>query len=325
MVPVMFHCNLWIDTSLDGVLSANFGVLPVDEEGNYRHKELAPGYKEALKFMNTCLQKGYADVNTLTIDETAMGSYLQADRVFCWIGNQAQADKTGKNWVSFGPIAAENGASPAIGINQSAGTGWIQTMVSKDCAEPEKIAKMLSWSTSREGLMMHYYGVEGVNYTIDDKGIVTLTEEGQKIAEDDYKSNVLLWPFANTSFERNTEAVPDPASNRGVEVQLMPAMGKYEKTYIYDSALINFKDTLIEPSSDLGIALSQVKSYLESQKAKIVTAASDEAFETEYQNMRSTLEGYKIAEIDAAYDKAYKENCEKMGKTIEDVNAKLYQ
>ena len=325
VVPVMFHCNLWIDASLDGPVANNFGVVPIDDSGNYLHKELTPGYKEALKFMNNCIQKGYADVNTLTIDETAMGSYLQADRVFCWIGNQAQDDKAGKSWVSFGPIAADSGARPATGINQSAGTGWIQTMVSKDCAEPEKLAKMLSWSTSREGLLVHYYGTEGVNYEIDDKGIVTRTDEGQKINDEDYKSNVLLWPFANTSFERNTEPVPDPSTNRGVEVQLMPALGKDERTYIYNSALIDFPETLIEPSSDLGIAYSQVKNYLESQKAKIVTAADDAAFEAEYQSMVDTLKNYKIDEIDAEYDKAYKEFCGNIGMTLEDVNADIYK
>ena len=62
----------------------------------------------------------------------------------------------------------------------------------------------------------------------------------------------------------------------------MPAFGREETTYIYDSSLVDFPDTVLEPSSDLGIKLSQVKSYLESQKAKIVTAKTDEEFETEY-------------------------------------------
>ena len=48
-----------------------FGAVPVDEEGNYRHKELSPGYKNALKFINNCIQKEYLDVNILTLDEAA--------------------------------------------------------------------------------------------------------------------------------------------------------------------------------------------------------------------------------------------------------------
>ena len=203
-------------------------------------------------------------------------------------------------------------------------TGWIQTLVSKDCKNPEKIAKLLSWASSREGLLVNYYGEEGTDYTIDDKGIVTRTEEGTKRLAEEYDNNVLMWPFANTSFERHTEPVPDPASNRGVEVALMPAFGKNENTYIYNTAVLDFRNnTVIEPSSDLGIKLSQVDSYLEAQKAKIVTASSDAEFEKEYQNMLDTLESYSIADIDAEYDKIYKEYCEKKGTSIENVNAGL--
>ncbi len=324
VLPVVLQCNLWINTSLDGIVSNTFGVLPVDDEGNYRHSELNPLYKNALKFLNTLIQREYLDVNTLTIDETALKTYLDAKRVFCWIGNQAQQDKTNMPWVSYGPILASNGAKPVIGLNGEAGTGWIQTLVSKDCKNPEKIAKLLSWASSREGLLVNYYGEEGTDYTIDDKGIVTRTEEGTKRLAEEYDNNVLMWPFANTSFERHTEPVPDPASNCGVEVALMPAFGKNENTYIYNTAVLDFRNnTVIEPSSDLGIKLSQVDSYLEAQKAKIVTASSDAEFEKEYQNMLDTLESYSIADIDAEYDKIYKEYCEKKGTSIENVNAGL--
>lgn len=215
VLPVVLQCNLWINSSLDGIVAWNFGAVPVDENGNYRHTELSPGYKNGLKFLNNLVQDGYLDVNTLTIDETALKTYLDAKRVFCWIGNQAQQDKTNMPWVSFGPILASNGARPAMPVNQSAGTGWIQTLVSKDCKNPEKIAKLLSWASSQEGLLVNYYGTEGTDYTIDEKGIVTRTEEGTKKLAEEYDNNVLMWPFANTSFERNTEPVPDPTSNRG--------------------------------------------------------------------------------------------------------------
>ena len=326
VLPVVLHADQWINNSLDAVISNNFGVVPVDANGNYVHKETTPGYKNALKFVNNLIQKGYLDVNTMTIDETALKTYLDAKRVFCWIGNQAQQDKTNMPWVSYGPIAASNGAKPVLGKDLSAGTGWIQTLVSKDCKNPEKIAKMISWLSSKEGLMSNYYGVEGTDYTVDEKGIVTRTEEGTKSYAENYNNNIMMWPFANTSFERSTEPVPEANTNRGEEVQLMTAFGKGENTYIYDSSLLSFQNSqVLEPSSDLGLKLGQVKTYLESEKTKIVTAGSDDAFEKEYQSMLDTLDSYSIKEIDAEYDKVYKEYCEKKGTSIEDVNADLYK
>lgn len=76
VLPVVLQCNLWINSSLDGIVAWNFGAVPVDENGNYRHTELSPGYKNGLKFLNNLVQDGYLDVNTLTIDETALKPIL---------------------------------------------------------------------------------------------------------------------------------------------------------------------------------------------------------------------------------------------------------
>ena len=324
--PVMLHADLWIRQSLDGIIAETFGVSPVDAEGNYRHKELDPGYKKALKFVNNLIQKGYLDINSLTIDEAALKTYIEGGRVFCWIGNPAQSSKKETvPFVSYGPILAETKARPIVPISLQAGSDWIQTFVSKDCENPEQIAKMLSFATSREGMFLNEYGVEGVDYTLDDKGIATRTEEGNQRFETDYKKNIALWPFANTDFAWSTQAPPAEGTDGAVFNQVSTAIGKYEDTYIYDSDLLSFQDgNVIEPSSDLGIKVSQVKSYLESQKAKIVSAPTDEQFEKEYESMLETLEGYSISEIDAEYNKTLQQNYEAYGETIENVNADLY-
>lgn len=327
VIPVMLHGNLWIESSLDYIIAENFGAVQVDENGDYRHMELSPGYKNALKFVNNCIRDGYLDINSLTIDETALKTYVESGRVFCWIGNCAQSSKKETiPYVSFGPIVAENNARPVLGVEKQAGGGWIQTFISKECKNPEKIAEMMSFATSREGLLLNDYGVEGTDYTVDEKGNVTRTEEGQKRWETEYKKNIGLWPFANTCFTRSVEAPPSEDTDTGVFMQIAAALGKYEDTYIYDASLLSFvKSAVVEPSSDLGIKLSQIKSYLESQKAKIVSAASEEAFEAEYNNMVSELEKYQVADIDAEYNKLLEENEKAYGETIEDVNAGLYK
>jgi putative aldouronate transport system substrate-binding protein len=64
---------------------------------------------------------------------------------------------------------------------------------------------------------------------------------------------------------------------------------------------------------------------LELQKAKIVTAVSNEEFEKEYQNMIDTLNKYDVKLIDEAYDAVYKEYCKNKGDSTVDVNAALYK
>ncbi|WP_455614948.1 extracellular solute-binding protein [Eisenbergiella sp.] len=325
--PVMLHADKWITSSLDGIIAENFGVAPVDADGNFRHKEMNPGYKNALKFVNNLIRNGYLDINSLTIDEAALKTYIEGGRVFCWIGNPAQSSKKETvPFVSYGPILADNGARPIVPISLQAGSGWIQTFVSKDCKNPEQIAKMLSFATSREGMFLNEYGVEGVDYTLDENGIATRTEEGNQKYETDYKKNIALWPFANTDFAWSTQAPPAEGTDGAVFNQVSTAIGKYESTYIFDSDLLSFLDgNVVEPSSDLGIKVSQVKSYLESQKAKIVSASTQEQFEKEYESMLETLKGYSIEEIDTEYNKTLQQNYEAFGETIENVNTELYE
>ncbi|MFR8336004.1 MAG: hypothetical protein ACLVAW_04480 [Eisenbergiella massiliensis] len=42
-----------------------------------------PGYKNALKFVNNLIRNGYLDINSLTIDEAALKTYIEGGRVFC--------------------------------------------------------------------------------------------------------------------------------------------------------------------------------------------------------------------------------------------------
>lgn len=325
VIPVVLHANIWIDHSLDAIIRETFGVTPVDENGHYRHIEMDPGYKNALYFVNQLIRNGYLDVNSLTLDEAANKVDIEGGRVFCWIGNPAQSTKKETvPWVSAGPILADNGATPVAPVNQQAGRGWIQTFVSKNCENPEAAAKLLSFGSSEEGLALNEFGVEGEDFEFVD-GIAILTEKGVKQKEEDYANNMGLWPFANTDFAYSAKPEPDH-TDEYYHLVITSAIAMYEDTYMYDSGLLDFANgTVLEPSSNLGIMLSQAENYLESQKAKIVSAASDELFEQEYQNMINTLNSYSISEIDAEYDKLLQQEFEKYGKAIENVNADLYE
>ena len=163
-------------------------------------RELNPGYKEVLKFTNDMVRNGYMDLNLLTLDENALVTYIESGRVFCWFGNPAQADLSKSNMTSYGPILSDTGSVPTVGINSLAGTGWIKTFVSKNCENPETLAKALSFATSEEGLWLNYYGVEGEDYTVQENGTMVRTEEGLARYKDVYAQNIWLWPFNDTDF-----------------------------------------------------------------------------------------------------------------------------
>lgn len=316
--------------TVDGVMSDSFGVVPVDDEGNYRLRELNPGYKEVLKFTNEMVRNGYMDLNLLTLDENALVTYIESGRVFCWFGNPAQADLGKSNMTSYGPILSDTGAVPTVGINSLAGTGWIKTFVSKNCENPEALAKALSFATSEEGLWLNYYGVEGEDYTVQEDGTMVRTEEGQERYNDVYAQNIWLWPFNDTDFFWATtpgpEAQSDGANGSDLAYSIAcSALGRWDTTYIYNSGLLTTVNANpLEASSDLGIKYTQIKNYLESQKAKIISATSDEEFEKEYQNMIDTLKEYDVEAVDAALNEYLQTAYKQYDQSIENPNAQVY-
>ncbi len=331
VILATMNANLWQGGSLDGNMSCSFGIAPVDAEGNYRRIERNPGYKEVLKFANDMVRAGYMDLDLLTLDENALTTYVEAGQVFCWFGNPAQADLNKANMTSYGPILSDTGAVPVIGINSQAGTGWIKTFISKSCKDPERLAKAFSFATSEEGLWLNYYGVEGVDYTKQEDGTMVRTEEGLQRYNEVYAQNIWLWPFNDTDFFWCTTPGPDKQADGANGSDLAysiacSALGRYPTTYIYNSGLLTTIDSNpLEPSSDLGIKQTQIKSYLEGQKAKIVAAATEEEFEKEYQNMIDTLNSYDVASVDAALNEYLQAAYEANGQKIENPNAAIYE
>ncbi|MGN0972124.1 MAG: extracellular solute-binding protein [Aristaeellaceae bacterium] len=331
VIPATMNANLWIGGSLDGNMSMSFGIAPVDAEGNYRHKEMNPGYKEVLKFANDMVRGGYMDLDLLTLDEHALVTMIDAGQVFCWFGNPANTNLANANMTSFGPILSRTGAVPVMGINSQAGTGWIKTFVSKNCKNPEALAKAFSFMSSEEGLWLNYYGVEGADYTKQEDGTMVRTAEGLQRYNENYIQNIWLWPFNDTDFFWCTTPGPDKQSDgaNGSDMAYSiacSAMGRWETTYIYNSGLLTNVDSKpLDPTSDLGIKYTQIEHYLESQKAKIVAAASEEEFEKEYQAMIDTLNSYDITAVDAALNEYLQAACAANEQRIENPNAAIYE
>ena len=74
----------------------------------------------------------------------------------------------------------------------------------------------------------------------------------------------------------------------------------------------------------MGIKYTQIKNYLESQKAKIISATSDEEFEKEYQNMIDTLKEYDVEAVDAALNEYLQTAYKQYDQSIENPNAQVY-
>lgn len=302
-----------------------FGSMPIDDDGNYQDWIQAPESKHALKFLNTCIQKGYLDANQFTVDTASVKSSIASGRVVCFIGNKANTgattDFTGTTWTSTGAILSSEGTLPALPKNTEAGTGWIQTFISKDCQYPEKVAKWLSWMSSPEGMTYCVYGIKDTDYIVDEQGGYVETDAGLEKQLDFTNTGLTAyWPFHNTDFFNHVATAPKEDTEEYHSMLNDTALGRMEETTVYNGALIAFRSTLIDPSSDEGISKSQIENYLKGQISTIVIAKDDATFEAQYEAMLGQLEKLGIEKLNAIYDQEYKEKCEYYGESLTNCN-----
>ncbi|GHU67995.1 hypothetical protein FACS1894184_08960 [Clostridia bacterium] len=181
-------------------LQMHFGAMPVDKDGNYQSYYYNDQYKHAVKFLNQAAQRGFYDENEITMDEPSFVALCNSGRVACYIGGTS-ALQVGNDtdWVTPGPIESSTGAQPVFPLSSAVSTGWLKTVVSKSTKYPEAVAKFLDYMTSREGMLLAFYGIEGDDYYWDEDGLLHRTEKGIEEREDSISGNYGFYKLVGPS------------------------------------------------------------------------------------------------------------------------------
>lgn len=314
IIPLILDGKAYQDPSLK-YLEGTFGAEWVDENGNYKDIILQPETKEALKFIHTALQKGYLTAESLTLENMQVKELIASGRLLCFIGNAANTSASEEDWFLTSAIISSENKTPVLGIEMEASTGWMQILISKDCKSPRKIADWIDYMTSEEGMQLCFFGHEGEDYTIDEKGMIHRTEK-RKDAEANYSSTGIgaWWLFENLAWRRSVS----PADEEYGNIQL--AYGSDPRTVRYDLSLLMFPADLIAADSEEGKIEQEIKTFKEKQILVTVLAETDEQFETEYKKLIDGLYERGIEDIDALKNEAYQKNCEDYQTSIQKVN-----
>lgn len=306
--------NDYLDTTLK-LLLASFGAEWVDEKGEYCDALLQPEAKDALRFLNIAVRRGYINPEHFNLESTQIQELARSGRTLCFIGNIADIAATEKEWVSTGVILSGNGSVPVMGKNLRAATGWMQTFIAKDCEHPEKIALWLDYMTSEEGKMLCHYGFPGEHYTVEEDGRIYRTKEGQEMADHWEETGLTsFWQFANTAWTRSKSLEGE------INGELALAYGKYPETVLYDESLLMFPADFLAGDHETEGMEQEISFWKTSQILVTVLAQTDAAFEAEYQKLVDGLYQRGIEQLDAKKNAAYKNNCMEYHSQIEKIN-----
>jgi putative aldouronate transport system substrate-binding protein len=163
----------------------NFLAVPYEKDGEFYDRNTDPEYLTWLKMFRKLGEEGYLATDIFVDSRTQMSEKLAQGRYFCMIYQWTDMADQEKILYENNPdsiyIAVDgpknsNGDDPVL--SSSGITGWTVTLISKNCAYPERAIAFIDYLMSEHGQKLTYLGVEGVTFDMVD---------GQAVLRDDVK------------------------------------------------------------------------------------------------------------------------------------------
>lgn len=316
IIPLLIDGNVWQDSTLS-FLQNSFGAEWLDENDEYMDISLQPQTKNALKFLNTVMSKGYAQPKQINMDVKALQDAIQNHPYLCFIGNLNDTGVMMDEWVSSGPVLSSDGSSPVFGVSSRASTGWISTFISKKCEHPQEVAEFLDYMTSEKGMELWCMGYEGTDFRVNDEGYYECLISADEVEK---KKLHIWWMFVNTAWERST--IKDETELALSDDAAHTAYASDEHVVTFDSSLYQMPDGFITVGSEEGQIEKAVNEWKAQQLTKVMLAENESTFEQQYGVLINGLKAKGIEQLDAKKQEGYRQNCEEYGIENHKINTK---
>ncbi|HEY4432192.1 MAG TPA: extracellular solute-binding protein [Paenibacillus sp.] len=283
-------------------------VYDVNADGKLTSGVRNPKFTEFVKFMNKMYTNGlmssesFVDAQDIKEAKKQKGDTI----VFSGIVNDFNEtvktqDNPDAGWVPL-PYFPD-------GNYFKDGSGWTATLVSKKVADPERLAKFISFMTSQTGRELDAYGVKGVHWEmkeIDGKQVPRRTPEFQTLYETDgskyQKETGLSTYFAfsddyihgrmaaltdseKTDYRKNLESIVKPHKEADIALGLIHPLS----------------------TSDEGIIQVKLNELSKTYYPKMVMAKNEAAALDAYNEFLKKAEDTGLAKLEAAWTAKYAE------------------
>ena len=295
-------------------LQQMFGATEINKDGNYRNILLAPGTKNAIQFLNKAYRGGYLDAGQLTMDNDATKARYASGSVFAFVGNMANI-KYDPQYVSPGAILSDDGSKPVFTHNTLPGIGWMKTFISKSTKHPEQLARFIDHISSPEGYINSFFGIKDVHYTVDDQGLITLTDKHKEVSEGDIAARGglgVFWQFSNLTFEEHAKKAVTTEEGLA-HAATFQAFGKTPGIERFNVAPLGLPSEFYAPGSENVKIRDQIGQAAEIQISKMVMAKDQAAFDKYYDEYVDQLKKLNVDKLDAALSEELHKKEQKLG------------
>lgn len=284
----------------------NFLAIPYEKKGAYHDRYSDPEYIRWLKVFRQLGEEGYLKEDIFIDQRTQMQEKLTEGRYFCMIYQRTDMEEEQKSLYARNPeqiYMAVDGPKNSLGSDHvlpGAGiNGWTVTFISRNCKDPARAIRFLTYLMSEEGQKMTYLGIEGKMYEIID-GKPRMKEEVSRLMNRDFREYKRIYG-GNSAYWM----LQDSVAQLKWRPPLEPPMGQLlEWTYPYTTYLGQY-ETHFDFNSPEGEANQQIQLLWSKVLPRLLLAPTEEEFDR-------IFEGFLKERQDLGYDEVMAESTRQM-------------
>ncbi|MBD5497746.1 MAG: extracellular solute-binding protein [Lachnospiraceae bacterium] len=258
----------------------NFLAIPYEKDGEFYDRCTDPEYKRWLQMFRELGEEGLLS-NDIFIDKRVQMEEKIADgRYFCMIYQRTDMAEQQRILYEKNPdsiyIAVDgpkNAARDMHTLPSSGLNGWTITLISKNCRNPEKAIRFLSFLMSEEGQKLIALGIEGENYRMEN-GRAVLMEETQQLMLTDYAeyvrqvgANDTYWMLQDNRMQSGWMPQDD---------EMLRQMEEWTYPYVCYTGQY---DVIFASDSEAGIAQKEIEAIHGQMLPRLLLAPTEEEFE----------------------------------------------
>ena len=314
LIPVGAHVfNEQGNVSFDQYLM-NFLAVPFEENGEIYDRYTDEDYITWLKMFRRLGEEGLLTDDIFIDQRTQMEEKLAKGRYFCMIYQHTDMAAQQKELYASHPeriYLAVDGPKNAAGDDHTLTTtginGWTVTLISKNCAHPERAIAFMDYMLSEQGQLRITLGVEGETFDyVDGKPVIreevnTLLNTDRTEYDRIYGADDAYWMLQNNVLQLQwKQETAEP----------LRQIAEWSYPYVFYNGQY---DSFLPDGSQEAYEDSKIEALWSKTLPELLLAESEERFDEIYAQFIETREEYGFAHVQAAKTELMKEAKEKLG------------
>lgn len=286
VTPLVFAITTWTLEPFKSWNNCTNQDFVLNEDGTCDVAAKTEPFYDYLKYCSSLYQNGYINADNFSWESADATAAFSSGKAFARVGNtQGSGADVMSGLASVAPDAEICEMKPLSDFPQiKSDIGWCGTFISRNNKHPEESLRFIQFLFSEEGQKLSQWGREGIEYTLDDRGMPVFCDEWQESIDNDTnteKYNTNFYFGGSKVLEAESRCVVQPEQYQESNDAIRASYDNQE-CYVYAAPKIS--------DGDYKVIYDKVRDYIKTGQAKVILSSDETEFEKNYEEFISQLD-----------------------------------